>query len=198
MKGVVADSSFYILFYNELEDPLSLHKISENYDFYIGKRLKTELGKYLGSEGKSNLTVKDVSEKVDFSRLLEDYYNQIDLLNPNIGSWKNGGEFEVIGLSFILKQYKKLSYIVIDDKKPYNFIRFHLEHISPFLVRTIKFLYVAYKDDKVLRGQHVVDIYNCLLKSIENGKRPLNLTKTQWFKYVEPIIIEIESDDNGR
>lgn len=196
--GIVADSSFYILFYKELEDPISLHMISGNYDFYIGKRLKSELRDYMRSDEIFRQTVIDVSDEVDFIRLLDDYYSVINGLHPGIGAWKNDGEFEVIGLSYILKQYNKLKYLIIDDKTPYNFVKRNLAHISPFLVRTIGFLHVAYKDDKSLDGQHVIDIYNCFLKSIENGKRPLNLTKNQWFKIVEPIIIEIKSDDNDR
>ena len=198
MAGVVADSSFYILFYGDIGDPSILHTISEEYELHIGKVLKNELKMHLEPDRKIKQGLIDVSTDVDFVRLIEDYCDVIKIAFPDLGSWKDDGEFEAIGLSYVLRQYGKLKYLIIDDKKPRNFVLTNLDSIKQYLVRTIRFLYDAYGIDKTLNREQVLRTYEDILESIKRGRRPLSLTKGQWFKYVKPFMENIEGDGNGR
>jgi hypothetical protein len=198
LSGIAADASFYILFYKDLTDVASLHIISENYDMYVTNKLKLELMKHIDHDIKFKQLVIDISNDVDVVKVLENYCETIKLFYPNIGSWKNGGEFEVIGLAYILKQYGLLSYIIIDDSAPYNFVKNNLSNINEHLIRSIGFLYASFKQDELLKGEHVIEIYNNIFLAIKQGKRPLNITEKGWVEIVKPYIIAIESDLDGR
>jgi hypothetical protein len=197
LSGIAADASFYILFYNDIADVTSLHIISEKYDMYITNKLKLELINHIKHDLKFEQFVVDISDDIDIVEMLENYCETIKLFYPNIGSWKNGGEFEVIGLAYILKQYGLLSYVIIDDSAPHNFVKNNLSNINMHLIRSIGFLYASFKRDKLLKGEHVIEIYNNILSSIKKGKRPLNITEKEWVKIVKPYIIEIQCDLNG-
>jgi hypothetical protein len=198
LHGIAADASFYILFYNDINDVASLHLISENYDMYITNKLKLELKKHIDSDILFKQLVIDISNEIDIANMLENYCETIKLFYPSIGSWKNGGEFEVIGLAYILKQYDLLSYVIIDDSAPHNFVKNNLSSISNHLIRSIGFLYASFKQDRLLKGEHVIEIYNSIFLATKKGKRPLNITEKGWVEIVKPYIIAIQSDLDGR
>ena len=187
MKCSVADSTFYIFFYKEIKNSATLYKILDRYEIFIGEILKKEISGHIGSDEKFHSLIKDISMDVDFVSLLEGYLDIAKILYPQISKWELDGEFEAIGISYVLNQYKTLQYLIIDDKRVYNFIKNKLITIESSLTRTVNFLYSACVCDNELDKKEVIQIYDDILIAITEGKSPFYLTKDLWYKYVKPL-----------
>ncbi|MHA2430398.1 MAG: hypothetical protein ACXACC_05110 [Promethearchaeota archaeon] len=74
MKIVIADTTFYLLFYNDIKDSESLYHILKKYEMYIGKRIKYELKKHIIDDKKFQMLIKNIETDVDFGELLKIFY----------------------------------------------------------------------------------------------------------------------------
>jgi hypothetical protein len=191
MKQVIADSTFYILFYNDIYDTESLYCILKKYHMYIGNRLKHELRHHISKDSKFLSLINDKELDVDIGELLKNFYEFLLVEYPDYVKDINDGEYEVMGISYLFKQSGSLDYLIIDDKYAYNFVLKNLNYIKENLVRTIGFLSNGCKKDKILEIKFVKDILNKIEKSIDNGKNPLYITKDVWNKEIKPTILDL-------
>lgn len=195
MKQVIADSTFYILFYNDIGDTESLYYILTKYNMYIGNRLKYELRNHISKDSKFLSLIKDKELDVDFGELLKNFYEFLLIECPDSVKNISDAEYEVMGISYLFKQNGLLDYLIIDDKFAYNFVIRNLSYIKENLVRTIGFLCKGCKEDRILEIEFVIDILNNIEKSIYDGKNPLYLTKDVWNKEIKPIIINLMEEN---
>lgn len=194
MDRVAADSTFYIFFYADIKDKDSLYYILKNYDMYVGERIKEELNRHIHKDAIFNELIIDTNTDVDFSELLRVFYNFLTSEYPQIQGKIKDGEYEAIGIAYLLKEIKTLKYLIIDDKYAYNFIIKNLDSIKENLVRTIRFLYLSHIKDSILEKELVIDILMALKKEIDEGKTPLYITKDMWERDVKPLVDKLKGE----
>lgn len=192
MGCVVADSTFYILFYGDLEDPESLYHILKKYELYVGEQIKRELEHHIYEDKRFKRLVKDVTVDVNFVKLLREFYNNIIREFPQITPRITDGEFEAMGLSYLLKQYEILKYLVLDDKQAHKFVENQLVTLKPYLVWTVKFLYNGHSKDMFLEKEFIKRIFYAIKEAIIKGRKPLHLTEHSWELYVKPLLVRME------
>ena len=197
MDNIVADSSFYIFFLNEIKRPKHLSYILGVYSAHIGPVIKDEIKSHLDSEAEIQNKIEDMAINVSFLNILEQY--QISLLAtfPTLQKWYKKGEFEVIGMSYLLQERGVLKYLILDDKAPYTFIKHHLRFINRNLTRTFGFLIMATVEDKQLPSKLMGDVMAETEKLVSQGNKPINIDKEIWAKIVKPKLVEAMERYNG-
>lgn len=194
---VVADSSFYLLFYADLNDRASLHRIAREYDFFVGERIRYEIRNHITNDNVIGSLLNNVEHNIDFSRILKDFYSFLRRQFPQYSNWIDDGEFEAMGISYQLSRWGLLKYLIMDDKDARTFVESHLSTVGRALVRTPSFLHKTCKNDNRLSSEFVVSIMMRIVEAIRMGKRPLNLTEENWEKYIKPLINDLTEDNGG-
>jgi predicted nucleic acid-binding protein len=127
---VIADSTFYLCFLDDIKKPDYLILVIKKLDFFIGKIVKTEIEKSsnfykIGCFIGNRITYFEYAE---FGELLKPFFSSIEIMK---------GENEVIAISFIL--YKKGGdiLVVIDDEDAWKFIIRNIQEISDKMIRTV-------------------------------------------------------------
>lgn len=186
MDNIVADSTFYIFFFDDIKCANHLNCILESYGAHIGPTIKNEIGHYLESDKDINGKITDTTINVDFQNILDQY--QISLLSafPGLERWDKKGEFEVIGISYILKESGNLKYLIVDDGAPYKFIKNQLNYIKDNLTRTFGFLAMGVVDDRLLSKTLLQEVMHKTEKEILQGNKPINIDENIWNSIVKP------------
>ena len=197
MYNIVADSTFYIFFFDDIKSAGHLNCILDSYNAHIGPAIKSEISRHLESNEEIKRKITNVDINVDFQNILDQY--QISLLSafPGLQKWDKKGEFEVIGLSYFLQELGSLKYIIVDDKAPYKFIKSQLKFINNNLTRTFGFLAMGVVDDELLSKSLLQKVIDETEKEISLGNKPLNIDENIWISAVKPIIIEAMERCNG-
>jgi len=186
MDNIVADSTFYIFFFDDIKCANHLNCILDSYGAYMGPTIKSEISHYLEADKDINGKVTDTTINVDFQNILDQY--QVSLLSafPKLKRWDKKGEFEVIGISYLLKESGNLKYLIVDDGPPYKFIKNQLNYIKDNLTRTFGFLAMGVVDDKLISKILLQEVINITEKEISLGNKPINIDKNIWFSIVKP------------
>lgn len=197
MNNIVADSTFYIFFFNDIKSTGHLNCILDSYNAHMGPTIKDEIGHHLESDEEINGKITNIAINVDFKNILDQY--QISLLNafPGLQKWDKKGEFEVIGLSYLLQELGSLKYLIVDDKSPYKFIKSQLKFINKNLTRTFGFLAMGAVDDELLSKSLLQKIMDETEKEISLGNKPLNIDENIWNTAVKPKMMEVLERCNG-
>ncbi len=197
MDNIVADSTFYIFFFDDIKSAGHLNSILDSYDAYIGPTIKGEIGHHLESDEEIKGKITDIAIKVDFQNILDQY--QISLLSafPGLQKWGKKGEFEAIGLSYLLQELGSLKYLIVDDKAPYKFIKSQLRFINNNLTRTFGFLAMGVVDDELLSKTLLQEVIDETEKVISLGHEPLNINRDIWISVVKPRMMEALEECNG-
>jgi len=190
MKHAVADSSFYILFYADLEDSKSLHTILNNFKMFIGEKILLELKRYVCQDQNFSKLINDVSSDVDFSLLLKRFYHFLRQEFPQYNNWIMDGEFEAMGISYHLKRQGVLNYLIIDDNDARDFAKRELVSLKDALIRTPTFLHKSCVNGDLDR-EFVISILKRVKGAIERGKSPFYLDCEGWKKYISPIVDDL-------
>jgi len=194
-QKIVADSTFYLLFYADLSDCDSLHKIIMAFDFYVGNKIKDELKNHISKDDVFSKRILDVSQDVNFIQILKGFYQFLQREFPTYSNWIKDGEFEAIGISYHLNRMGRLRFLIIDDNDARRFVEKELNTLHQFLIRTPAFLCVSCKNGHFDKA-FVVKILNNIKVSIEAGKSPLRLEINGWKKYIKPLIDSLP-EENG-
>lgn len=125
--------------------------------------------------------------EVDFSNLLKGFYNFLRSEYPEIKDDITDGEFEAMGISYYLKTHKNFNYLIIDDQNAYYFAKKNLDFISNDVVRTLRFLFNSHVEDSNLEKEFVIGVFRDTKSSIDNGEKPLNISKETWDSEIEPL-----------
>ena len=185
MDNIVADSTFYIFFFDDIKCANHLNCILDSYGAHIGPTIKSEIGHYLESDKDINGKITDTTINVDFQNILDQY--QISLLNafPDLKRWDKKGEFG------------NLKYLIVDDKAPYKFIKNQLRYINDNLTRTFGFLAMGVVDDELLSKTLLQEVMHKTEKEILLGNKPINIDKDRWISVVKPRMMKALERYNG-
>jgi len=94
MKRVVADSTFYLLFYGDINDQRSLYQILKEYDMYLGEKLRNELEEHIKNDKTFHELTNDIEEEVNFGELIKSFYEFLLDEYPNLNRKIEDAEYE--------------------------------------------------------------------------------------------------------
>lgn len=172
---VVADSSFYICFLDDIRRPKYLIRIIKNFEFLIGEILENEI-----RQSQNYFHVKNfIGTKI----ILFDYkdYFYGELLKPlfSVGEIRKG-EHEVIAITVIIFSLHKKLISIIDDKEAIKFIEKNFPKIYNMVIRTVRFVEKCCCEYKIF--------------SKKEAKEILNLIKNSKFRVNDDIIEKVIQD----
>ena len=191
-KYVFADSSFYICFINELNQP-DCYNFLDYYNFALGHKVLSEI---------ENQITKNITEKIHICP--NDNYNYDVLISPLLSNEeknKEKGEFEIIGLSLYYLNFNNVKYIIIDDKKANKFAKKHFPELTEYLTGTIGLIkYCSY--DGFISPTTSINILEDIKYAIENhdesrGNFICSLGKNSYKKIINKVIDELMEENNG-
>lgn len=192
MKSIAADTSFYSCFFCYIKDINHLYNFLNHYLFYIGPQIKIELPEKLRKDPIFNSRINYA--KFDYYELMKPY------LKRDI-SHATDGEYEAIGLAYNLDIKNELKYLIIDDRKPHNFVKMHFKHLDKYLVGTIGFIRDCCCNDNYISQEEAINLLNhikFLVKNSTDNKRPCSMDKKKYISIIDPTIDIVRSWDDGR
>ncbi len=154
MKAIVADSSFYICFLDDIKRPCSLHRILNVFDFYIGRIIASEIKK---SSNKKMIMTWLNSDVVKLLEIEDENYGE--LLRPFFSqSEVTKGEHEAVAIAVILHLENSLLRVIIDDKAARNFLKNNFPDLSVKLRGTCGFIKDCHCVHKILTKNETKEI----------------------------------------
>jgi len=134
-----------------------------------------------------------IVEKYDYAALMLPYLER----DPK---HINDGEYEAIGLAYNLEIRNLLKYLIIDDRKPYKFVKRHFPHLEKYLTGTIGFLEYCCCIENYIGSEKAIRLLMEIKKLTEDasdGNRPCSMDKRRYEKIIDPVIERIRSWDDG-
>jgi predicted nucleic acid-binding protein len=132
LSWVVADSSFYICFLEDIEHPEYLLAIVERLDFMITEGVFAEVSKCSSFENvRSGFRVKHTSLDPDVSAVLRPLFSE--------AQWRRG-EAEAIALGIWLLNDNLLSKLILDDEQARSFVERNVGSLTRLMTGTIGFI----------------------------------------------------------
>lgn len=172
---LVADSSFYVCFLNDIKQQIPLEKILTELKFYVPSCIVNEVSKC--SEFKSILS----STK---AKILDSSYNFADILRPFVSKNQfDKGETEAIALAYVLNRMQRLHKLILDDKGARDFVINKLSLLANYMTGTVGF---------------VADCccYYCFLTR-EEGLRIFELVELSQFRVDNNVLSQVRDRVNG-
>lgn len=191
MKSIAADTSFYSCFYCHIEDLNCLIHLMRCYSFYIGINIFNEIPNDL----------KD--NPIFITKIKEEEYDYVALMQPLLERDPKhlyDGEYEAIGLAYYLDTLNKLNYLIIDDRKPYNFVKRHFKHLKKYLTGTIGFIEQCTCIDENITSMKALSLLNNIkdIAKDSNNIRPCSMDKKNHEKIINPVIERIRRWNSGK
>jgi len=157
MHNIISDSSFYICFLGDINEPDTLEKILrfDSFTFIIGSVIEKELNVQKNSNG---LLDKFLNQF--------DYYEYGEIIKPFFSLHEiQKGETETIVISYIMEN-KKTNYItIIDDKSPREYVRKNFPKIFDNLTGTIGFLEKCYLKWAIFKKRECINTLELINQS---------------------------------
>jgi hypothetical protein len=166
---VVADSTFYSCCACDIKRKDLLFRFLSLYPFYLGEKILGELPVPLTSDN-------------DFSQNVSEYnFDYFQLIKPFFGRssrHKNDGEYEAIGIGYMLDVQDKLRFLILDDRRPNKFAKTHFTRLASRLTGTIGFVKEGCCADGKIPADHALEFLNEIKRAVtDSGKqRPCSIT----------------------
>ena len=138
---IVADSSFYICFLEDINRSDFLLFLLDRYDFAVGNKIHMEISRcehYGIIKGNPHLAI------------LPDY-NFSEALRPFFSDYENvKGEGEAIALAVILYGLRRIDRLILDEDGPRSFVENNLPLLRPLMIGTVGFVGRCYYELRIL------------------------------------------------
>jgi len=146
--SVAADSTFYSCCTCDIKRKDILTNFLRAYSFYVGNRILSELPNSLVSD---NNFIQSVNvANFDYYELIKPFFGR----NPD---HINDGEYEAIGIGYMLDMEDRLRFLIIDDRRPYKFVKRHFSHLASRMNGTIGFVQNACCEDRRITPNEALD-----------------------------------------
>lgn len=166
---VVADSTFYSCCACDIRRKDFLFRFLSLYPFYLGEKILGELPEELRND-------KDFSERVteynfDYFQLIKPYFGR----SPR---HKNDGEYEAIGIGYMLDVQGKLRFLILDDRRPNKFAKTHFVRLAPRVTGTIGFVQEGCCTDRRISSDQALEFLIEIKRTVTDGgkQRPCSIT----------------------
>lgn len=166
---VVADSTFYSCCACDIKRKDILFRLLLLYPFYLGEKISSELPESLTNDN-------------DFSRCVSQYnFDYFQLIKPFFGrspSHINDGEYEAIGIGYMLDVQDKLRFLILDDRRPNRFAKTHFVRLAPRVTGTIGFVKEGCCTDGKISADQALEFLNEIQRAVREGgkQRPCSIT----------------------
>ncbi len=167
--SVAADSTFYSCCACDIKRKDILFRYLSVYRFYLGDRITSELPGAL---------VRDS----DFSQRITEYnFDYFQLIKPFFGRNRrhaNDGEYEAIGIGYMLDLQGRLRFLILDDRRPYKFVQKHFAGLAARLTGTIGFIRESCCKEEKISPKYALEFFDEIKRAVTagGGKRPCSLT----------------------
>lgn len=90
------------------------------------------------------------------------------------------GEYEAIGLGYLLNSQGILHILVLDDRRPRNFVKNHFPSLKTKVKGTVGLVQSSCCDDKLLPQKLALEFLEAILNNINDGEkeRPCSIDRT--------------------
>ena len=140
-KEILADSSFFICFLDDIEKPNVLDKILEKFDFLITPIVYTEVSK--------SINFKHIQKHPKILRVKKE--NLGEALRPLFSKKEiEKGETEIIELAYHFYVNGASRFFILDDDGPRFFVKRNLPHLEKLMIGTVGFVGECYYVCKIL------------------------------------------------
>ena len=190
-ETVVADTSFYLCYHDDINKRDFLDVFLDSYSFHLGPRILNELPVALSKSDRFLSAIKFNDEC--FFELIKPYFGRSE-------NHRNDGEYEAIGLAYHLNFHFGLKYLIIDDKRAYNFVTANFTSLEHKLIRNIGFIVNSCKKDSIISLEMAIEILEsiklCVEKGISEGNtnRPCSIDMKVCRKILIPLIKELKDE----
>jgi hypothetical protein len=179
--SVVADSTFYSCCACDIKRKDILFRFLAAYPYFLGNKILRELPEPLTRDG-------------DFTRLVISYnFDYYQLIKPFFGRRPhhiNDGEYEAIGIAYMLDVQDKLRFLILDDRRPNKFAKNHFGHLAPRVKGTIGFVREACCEDQKISPEYALEFLIEIENALKNGKkqRPCSIDPKIYTAILMPVI----------
>jgi len=154
---IVADSSFYICFLDDINRPEILLRIINEFNFIVTPLIKKEIEKsknYAYISENQNILYSNSS--LDYGEIIKPFFAQEEIIR---------GEHEVIGAAYFLYKLNKLFCFILDDKEPRKFVVYNIPDLAKLMVGTVNFVGLCCCSYKLLKKEEAILLLNQIKKS---------------------------------
>jgi predicted nucleic acid-binding protein len=154
---IIADSTFYLCFLDDIKKPDYLLLVIKKLDLFIGKIVKTEIEKSSNFSKIRDFIGNRITyfEYADFGELLKPFFSSVEIMK---------GENEVIAISFILYKKNENILVVIDDEGARKFVMRNVQEISDKMIRTVGIVkYLC--EDRLFSKTETINVLNMIKNS---------------------------------
>jgi len=179
--SIVADSTFYSCCACDIKRKDILFTFLSAYPYFLGDKILEELPEPLTSDN-------------EFTRLVTVYnFDYYQLIKPFFGRDPhhiNDGEYEAIGIGYMLDAQDKLRFLILDDRRPNKFAKKHFSNLAPRVIGSIGFVRDACCEDQRISIDHALEF----LLEIENAltsrrrQRPCGIDPEAYTAILMPVI----------
>lgn len=184
--SVVADSTFYSCCACDVKRKDILFRFLSVYPFFLGDKISDELPESL------------VNDK-DFAQLVSVYnFDYFQLIKPFFGRSSHhtdDGEYEAIGIGYMLDVQDKLRFLILDDRRPNKFAKRHFIHLAPRVKGTIGFVQEACCEDRRVSKDYALEFLLEIVAALTSGKkqRPCSIDPESYTAILMPAIEYIKN-----
>jgi hypothetical protein len=151
MKDLVADSSFYLCFLDDIECPLDLVEILKKFKAHVSTRILSEISKSRRAD----------KVKKHINIFEEGIPNLGEALRPFLTQKQiDSGESEVLILAYICFNLGISFVLVIDDKSPRKFVKMNFSYIEDELKYTSEFITDCCLLYKIFHTEKAISLLN--------------------------------------
>lgn len=160
--SIAADSTFYSCCACDIKRKDILLVFLSSYAFFLGDRILSEL---------PGLLTNDSS----FTKLITTYnFDYYQLIKPFFGRNQrhiHDGEYEAIGIGYMLDAQDKLRFLILDDRRPNKFAKRHFSNLAPRVKGTIGFIQEACCEDQRISPEQALEFLIVIENVFTNGEK---------------------------
>ncbi|MDD3091867.1 MAG: hypothetical protein PHH09_07560 [Methanoregulaceae archaeon] len=185
-KNIVADSTFFSCCTCDLKRNDILFLFLESYSFHLGKRIFKELPPLLTTDKRFRKTINEQS--FDYYQLIKPFFGR----DPK---HIDDGEYEAIGLGYLLESQGLLHFLVLDDRRPRNFVKNHFPSLKIKMKGTIGLVQSSCCEDNTLSKELALEFLEAIQMSVGKGdkERPCSIDKKNMGAILIPAISYIKN-----
>jgi hypothetical protein len=160
--SVAADSTFYSCCACDIKRKDILFRFLSAYPFFLGDKILGELPERLTNDG--NFTRSVTTYNFDYYQLIKPFFGR----NPR---HINDGEYEAIGIGYMLDAQGKLRFLILDDRRPNKFAKKHFRNLAPRVKGTIGFVQVVCCEDQKITPSQALEFLLKIEKVLTSGEK---------------------------
>lgn len=134
-NAIIADSSFYLCFLDDIEQPEVLQRLLDNFDFLVTPIVYREIGKSTHFEHVKNHPKIILVPRENLGEVLRPFFSQTEI---------EKGETEVIELAYQFYASNDPKFFIIDDEGPRLFVTRNLAYLERLMIGTVGFVGECY------------------------------------------------------